>query len=137
MQFAWPNATKNLRLNELKIKNQKIKTTNICAYQILFFCVFLRMNITEFPHSMEKKLYVIVFVILLLFSILFYLKFPHELREFLDINLSNNANLKHLKTPYNDELRKSKKVKFLNTGLERVIDIDGNITDKPIYIDVG
>ncbi len=95
------------------------------------------MNITEFPHIMEKKLYVIVFVILLLFSILFYLKFPHELREFLDINLSNNANLKHLKSAYNDELRKSKKVKFLNTGLERVIDIDGNITDKPIYIDVG
>lgn len=32
------------------------------------------------------------------------------------------------------KLHADKKVMFVNTGLERIIDIDGNITDRPISI---
>lgn len=84
---------------------------------------------------MQINLYFIVFVIVLLFSILFYIKYPNEIREFFDINLTSKSNLKT--RTHIEESKVGKKVKFLNTGLERVIDIDGNITDKPIYIDVG
>lgn len=82
---------------------------------------------------MQTKIYFVVFVILILFSILFYLKTPHKLYKVINMGFLNKSNLK----THTEEIKPSKKVKFLNTGLERVIDDEGNITDKPIYIDVG
>lgn len=85
---------------------------------------------------MQTKLYLIVFVVVLIFSTLIYLKYPYDFREFLDVNTTNKLSAKRSNLD-RESPKQSKKVKFLNTGLERVIDIDGNITDKPIYIDVG